>query len=129
MAVDWDGCGTGVGVVVVPMTPPKCPICSTAHYGWQAHTFATNKRLTERLTSTEDATNNATNTEAEGEEVGCPLLRGDEPCGRHADPVRGLNPEVEPGVAPSHPGKSANRRDRAAYNAYQREYMRKRRGA
>jgi hypothetical protein len=56
------------------------------------------------------------------------LLRGDEPCGRHADPVRGLNPEVEPGVAQSHPGKSANRRDRAAYNAYQREYMRKRRG-
>jgi hypothetical protein len=98
---------------------------------------------------------NATNTEAEGEEVGCPLLRGDEPCGRHADPVRGLNPEVEPGVAQSHPGNSgracvvagdaadqecvgqsdvlvasvrtANRRDRAAYNAYQREYMRRKR--
>jgi hypothetical protein len=71
----------------------------------------------------------APNREAEGEEVGHALLRGDEPGGRHADPVRGLDSGVEPGVAPSHPGKSANRRDRAAYNAYQREYMRKRRGS
>jgi hypothetical protein len=110
------------------MTPPKCEICTTHHYGWQAHTFAINKAKV-RLT---DAINTAINTdainrEAEGEEVGCPLLRGNEPGGRHADVVRGVDKGSESGVAPGHPGKSANRRSREAYNQYMREYMRKRR--
>jgi hypothetical protein len=97
------------------MTPPKCPICSTAHYGWQAHTFATNKRLTERLTSTEDATNNATNRDSDR---ACVVVGGapdQEPVGQ--SDVLVASPAV----------RTANRRDRAAYNAYQREYMRRKR--
>jgi hypothetical protein len=96
------------------MTPPKCPICSTAHYGWQAHTFATNKsqvRLTERLTSTEDATNNATNSGRACVVAGD--AAGQESVGQSDVLVASV--------------RTANRRDRAAYNAYQREYMRKKR--
>lgn len=36
-------------------------------------------------------------------------------------------PEVEP--APAKEARTSNRRDRSAYNAYQREYMKKRRAA
>jgi hypothetical protein len=96
------------------MTPPKCPICSTAHYGWQAHTFATN-RATNKA-----ATNNATNREAEHQE-GARVV-GDVLAGansqRHGDSRLAEGPG----------DKTPNRRSRAAYNAYQREYMRKRRG-
>jgi uncharacterized Zn finger protein (UPF0148 family) len=108
------------------MTPPKCPICSTAHYGWQAHTFATNKRLTERLTSTEDATNNATNTEASSQSeqrlvVGSAVCGEADNSGHDMGVTRAQIRRVEE--------RTPNRRDRAAYNAYQREYMRKKRGS
>jgi uncharacterized Zn finger protein (UPF0148 family) len=108
------------------MTPPKCPICSTAHYGWQAHTFATNKRLTERLTSTEDATNNATNREASSQSeqrlvVGSPA---GSPADNSAHDVGVTRAQIRRGEE-----RTPNRRDRAAYNAYQREYMRRKRGS
>jgi hypothetical protein len=91
------------------MTPPKCPICSTAHYGWQAHTFATN------TATNKAATNNATNRDSDR---ACVVVGGasDQESVGQSD-VLVASPAV----------RTANRRDRAAYNAYQREYMRRKR--
>lgn len=65
--------------------------------------------LMEPATNTGIATNSATNAEI----VATNKIVVETRC-----EVSAVKPEV---------GKSANRRDREAYNAYQREYMRKRR--
>lgn len=89
------------------MKPPKCRLCGHEHYG-MAHVWdATNTVKT--------ATNDATNSRGAAKRSAC------EPDQRKS----GL-PELAP-RQPGETGKTANRRDRKAYNAYQREYMKKRR--
>jgi hypothetical protein len=79
-----------------------CDICGTRHHAYQAHVFATNRIATNT---------SATNKPKKVAEVGEGLRRG----GEAREPA-------DEGVA-----KTRNRRTREAYNAYQREYMRRRR--
>ena len=85
---------------------PLCALCETRHESYQAHVFATNT--------------NATNKRSDGVDGagGVPEVSG------------GLRGSVLPDVLGVREvgSRTANRRDREAYNAYQREYMRKRRG-
>lgn len=83
-----------------------CDLCGTRHESYQAHVFATNRI--------------ATNTSATNAEKAPEVSLADAP----SEEVRGRVDLVSRPVAV----KTKNRRDRAAYNAYQREYMRKRRG-
>ena len=78
---------------------PVCVVCKANHHPRQAHRFATN---TVRLTVDE-----------------LPML---DAVGLAAD---GSIPLTEGKLSIS--TRTANRRERGAYNAYQREYMRKRR--
>ena len=87
---------------------PLCEICETRHENYQAHVFATN-----RIATNKDATNRTAGSDAKNEPADSGCVEG-----VAADPGR---VEVDTG------GRTANRRGRAAYNAYQREYMRKRR--
>lgn len=86
---------------------PKCDLCGDRHEPHQAHKFATNTSATNR---------NATNriTESGSSERSLEGRRGKE---EHQEV---LGSEVGASVA-----KTKNRRSRDAYNAYQREYMRK----
>lgn len=91
---------------------PVCPICNARHHERQAHRFATN---------TEAASNNASNIERG---------RVDEKCSWRSD--AGLDEDQPAGgrVVGADSGAGDNRKQRwsrEAYNAYQREYMRKRR--
>jgi hypothetical protein len=95
------------------MKPPKCRLCGHEHYG-VAHVFASN---------TESASNNASNTErpeaVSGEVVGRGLAGGSGEGNDKRDAVR------HPSEAWQRVAKQ--RWSREAYNAYQREYMRRRR--
>ena len=84
---------------------PLCDLCGNRHHGYQGHVFATNAV--------------ATNNE----------LRRGKDAGRQA---AGESPDVSGGAIVAErvlesSARTANRRSREAYNAYQREYMRKRR--
>jgi hypothetical protein len=92
---------------------PKCDLCGSRHEPYQAHVFgATNRvRLTESATNTSATNRSATNGERDS---GCnPKTVGVHDGGDY----RGGGTSE----------KTANRRSRVSYNAYQREYMRKRR--
>jgi hypothetical protein len=87
---------------------PLCDLCGSRHESYQGHVFATNR----------DATNtSATNAVSLDERKGS---------------AQKASPAFDQGVAhvgaEAVSGKTRNRRSREAYNAYQREYMRKRRG-
>jgi hypothetical protein len=87
------------------MKPPKCRVCGSEHWGG-GHVFATNK-ATNRIATNDVATNKR--RELRGGDTG----RVDRP-----EPVVGfVSPEGGEG------GKTANRRARGVYNAYQRLYM------
>jgi hypothetical protein len=95
------------------MKPPRCPICDTDHWAREPHRFATNG---------ESATNNgATNAGGTSRSAYSGVEAGGAVVGEKAGlgEVVGAVRSVEP--------RTANRRSRADYNAYQREYMRKRR--
>jgi hypothetical protein len=81
---------------------------------WMHKDCATNTVATNGILATNNATNtgpgNATNTIADEATNG--VVDGS---------------LVDPAVGSARMGRTANRRDREAYNAYQREYMRKRR--
>ena len=80
----------------------KCELCGTVHEAYQAHVFATNT-----ATNKESATNTiATN----------------------APPIASVA-ETKAAVGGEVPIRTPNRRSREAYNAYQREYMRRKRAA
>lgn len=103
------------------MIPPKCVLCETRHHGHQAHVFATNERTTPRA-QTFVATNRVI---ADATNAGREELRSD-----GAGRVDRAEPAVAvAGTGSGEAGKTKNRRARDAYNAYQREYMRKRRAA
>ena len=84
-------------------TPSTCEICGTPHHSYQGHVFATNR--------------NATNTDATNAQRATNKSKVKESAVLAVD---GKD------VAASE-RKTKNRRARQAYNAYQREYMRKRR--
>lgn len=94
--------------------PKICEICGTKHHSYQGHVFATNKVATNA---------NATN----GHELHrVEMVRGQfngEPSDVPGGAV-GAERVLPPTARQS---KTANRRSRESYNAYQREYMRKRR--
>jgi hypothetical protein len=107
------GGGTGeVGGASVPCPmKPLCEICGDRHESYQAHVFKNYSATNADATNTKGATNR---------ERGLP----DRGAGR----VDCSEPVVEPaGTGSSGAGKTKNRRSRESYNAYQREYMRKRR--
>jgi hypothetical protein len=81
-----------------------CDICGTRHHAYQAHVFATN-----RIATNTSATNKAVETKDAESGAG----------------LRGVGDVPEP--ANEGAEKTRNRRTREAYNAYQREYMRRRR--
>jgi hypothetical protein len=87
---------------------PLCEYCGTRHESYQGHVFATNT-----------ATNrNATNKRSgDGVSGGSPISGGVE-LGSKVDEAGG-------GFVVQ--ARTKNRRSREAYNAYQREYMRKKR--
>ena len=90
-------------------TPSTCEICGTPHHSYQGHVFATNRNATNT-----DATNRAVLDHRQPEPIGpdVPSCAG------------GVKRNVTPVVGQP---RSANRRARESYNAYQLEYMRKRR--
>ena len=79
---------------------PLCDMCGTRHESYQAHVFATNRI--------------ATNAHATNKEANEHVSLAPHDCGK-ADGVAGVGK------------RTRNRRSREVYNAYQREYMRKRR--
>ena len=85
---------------------PVCALCGSRHEPYQAHVFASN---------TEVASNNASNRTGNKR----PALQAD--ANRMAEPGDG-DRQGDVGV------KKKQRWSREAYNAYQREYMRKKRG-
>ena len=93
------------------MKPPKCPFCSVSE--WR-HICggATNKSATNRIATNKGATNAVSLDER----------------ARPAEKVAAPFDKAVEGIAEAKLGKTRNRRSREAYNAYQREYMRKRRG-
>jgi hypothetical protein len=99
---------------------PKCRLCSGLHWNNEPHVFATNTK-----SATNVATNNATNGErvanAGSDARGVPAVRP-EAVGVGQGPPGVVGADVPDGGL-----RTANRRSRDAYNAYQREYMRKRR--
>ena len=93
------------------MRPPKCRLCGSEHYG-VAHVFASNND--EHLT-------HASNTGSDRAGVGIPLGEvGDRKS------VEGKPADVAVRVAEDDLQRK-QRWSRDKYNAYQREYMRKRR--
>lgn len=102
---------------------PLCSLCASRHYGYQAHVFATNG-ATNRVATNADATNRvATKNPGEVREPAKELCAG--PGVRSGSPDGGQDGGSEAGAGRG--DRVANRRTREAYNAYQREYMRKRR--
>jgi hypothetical protein len=105
--------GVGAGFRRCLLTPhtfsfmkPLCDLCGSRHESYQAHVFATNRI--------------ATNTSATNRDCAPRNDRGDTEVGGGADGG------VRAGLRDD-PGRSKNRRSKEAYNAYQREYMRRRR--
>ncbi len=94
---------------------PLCDICGDRHESWQSHRFATNIASNKRLTDATNKESNATNR-VDGA-VGIPEVSGGLP-GSVVQNVSGMR-KVGGDT------RTANRRSREAYNAYQREYMRK----
>jgi hypothetical protein len=95
---------------VTNVKPPKCRLCSGLHWNNETHVFATNTK-----SATNVATNNATNGPA-GVSEGLGRVRPG-----NAGNVDGQQGAVGGGSPAAL--KTPNRRDREAYNAYQREYM------
>jgi hypothetical protein len=121
----WSVVGASIPTLNSGSMKPLCEYCGTRHESYQAHVFATNT-----------ATNrNATNN------LGGVLARSgkEEPQAGGADFVQRAfvegevgHPEVVrrelcPARHASSGEKTQNRRSRESYNAYQREYMRKKR--
>jgi hypothetical protein len=131
---------------------PLCEYCGTRHESYQGHVFATNnpagrkpndpeKHLTRfRDAAGPFATNTATNRNATNNLGGVLARSGkEEPQAGGADFVQRAfvegevgHPEVVrrelcPARHASSGEKTQNRRSRESYNAYQREYMRKKR--
>jgi hypothetical protein len=91
---------------------PKCDLCGSRHEPYQAHVFATN-----RVRLTESATNTSATNKRSGEGLpGCEGFSGGAELGSQVD---------APGGEALVLTRTKNRRSREAYNAYQREYMRK----
>ena len=86
---------------------PRCEICGARHHPRQAH------RFTESLGGVSDA----------------PDKGREELLGTGTGRVGSEEPDMAfAGTRVGVAGRTANRRTREAYNAYMREYMRKRRG-
>ena len=90
---------------------PECAMCGSRHELYQAHVFETNTSAS----NTRAASNNASNRTGNKR----PALQAD--ANRMAEPGDG-DRQGDVGV------KKKQRWSREAYNAYQREYMRKKRG-
>jgi hypothetical protein len=103
------------------MKPPKCRLCSGLHWNNEPHVFATNERLTGATNRTR-----ATNSPNVGDVPVPQVVKADVDSGRL--PVGDETPRVAV-VRLGDVGRTANRRSRESYNAYQREYMRKRRAS
>jgi hypothetical protein len=117
---------------------PLCEICNSRHESYQAHVFATNKDATNRNATNKKTATNKVAASGAGSEVRLPvsiaglvptrageLARGASVGGKVSLALENL---AERGVTPEAKDQTANRRSREAYNAYQREYMRKKRG-
>jgi hypothetical protein len=103
------------------MKPPKCRLCGSPHWNNEPHQFE--KGAKALANASFDATNSATNKVATNNadagvdpRAGGTVVQGGPVLGS----VGGDGVVVKV--------RSANRRSRDSYNAYQREYMRKRRG-
>jgi hypothetical protein len=92
---------------------PLCEICGDRHESYQAHRFATNTVATNRTATNKDGDGSG----HQGNDEGVLRAVGSAAEGRGAA-TDGLR---DAGL------RTANRRSKEAYNAYQREYMRKRR--
>jgi hypothetical protein len=107
---------------VTNMKPPKCRLCSGLHWNNEPHVFASNT-----ASNTQPASNNASNRQdlhrPARADVGVQAV--DEVGG--SVPAGGA-PAVGNGSAEVC-GPAKQRWPRDAYNAYQREYMRKRRAS
>ena len=121
---------------------PLCDLCGDRHDAHQAHRFATNSATNKSKAATNAVVNGATNA-GEGQAVAASVqIRGGvrkKASGGSSGQALGSaheavavplaveaeRPAVSGKALPE--GRTANRRDREAYRAYQREYMRKRR--
>ena len=93
---------------------PLCDLCNTRHEMFQAHVFASNA-ASNNASNTESASNNASNR-------GSPVLPDVREVASGDGASSGQVDADADGV------RAKQRWSREAYNAYQREYMRKRRG-
>ena len=108
-----------VAVYPFPNFSPQmklCEICGTKHESYQAHVFASNKVIASNHASNRPS--NATNGDVGG---AITTSAGSSSASLDRDPVVGSGGGED--------GGRKQRWSRESYNAYQREYMRKRRAA
>ena len=91
-----------------------CPLCKSRHHPRQAHRFATNKGPA--ATNMASATNRRPHCATNNEGV------------RKAAAGGGTVTHEARAAVVNKDGKTANRRSKEAFRAYQRDYMRRRRG-
>jgi len=103
-----------------------CEVCgSPEHPKWKAHTFATNRIATNTNATNRVRSDRVLARGSRGHGVASGVRDSDEhENGAKRSPVEGGGKEGS-GVVVGQ-DKTKNRRSREAYNAYQREYMRKR---
>lgn len=116
------------------MKAPKCRLCGECHWSHEPHRFAINTAINKRSAINRPAINRAINTDDSAK-------RNDRPSQRtEALPVTQAAVQADhPQAVPSDSGlctaqattdggradRSPNRRARADYNAYMRDYMRR----
>jgi hypothetical protein len=103
------------------MKPPKCRLCEHAHWSNEPHVFASNTESASNTASNEvnSASNNRRGHAVENRAAGRPV----------AALAEGSRPSTQDGTwLVDAVGKPKQRWSRESYNAYQREYMRKKRG-
>lgn len=99
------------------MKPPKCRLCNHEHYSYEDHTLNESVAINKVAAINTPAINDAINR------IGTDLPG-------IARPVSSGKGDVIPKSVEGAGGdQTPNRRSREAYNAYMREYMRKRRAA
>ena len=121
------------------MKPPKCRLCGAEHWSHEAHVFNSKPASNSHLTTASNTTTASNNDSAGASNIhrGSAVLdeEGNSESGKSGERGRadadsgGVDSEQDgrPGSSVVSGRVSKQRWDRDKYNAYQREYMRKRR--
>jgi hypothetical protein len=116
----WSVAGASIPTLNSGSMKPLCEYCGTRHESYQAHVFATNT-ATNRNATNRGSDKRVHRESVVGQSSGVDSVGGDEGSRGLRAGAESTNRQRLSSV------RTANRRDRVAYNAYQREYMRKKR--